>query len=90
MEWRAARSGIHRELPKVFSPMQALAALLVTAITTGPVALAAAPVAPPPAVVQVHPNPTRTVADLADRVYRLMAVELRSELARGVPRPRAE
>jgi len=66
VEWRAARSGVHRQLPKVFSPMQALAALLVAAISTGPVALAAAPPAPPPAVVQIHPNPARTVADLAD------------------------
>jgi DNA-binding SARP family transcriptional activator len=66
VEWRAARGAQRRQLPTVFSPMQALAALLIAAISTGPVALAAAPPAPPPAVVQVHPNPTRTVADLAD------------------------
>jgi len=34
--------------------------------------------------------PEVDIGDLAERVYRLMAVDLRSELARGVPRPRAE
>src|SRR5205823_4049913 len=36
VEWRTTRGGKHHQLPKVFSPMQALAALLVAAISTGP------------------------------------------------------
>ncbi len=67
VEWRAARGGARRQLPGMFSPVQALAALLVAAISTGPIAaLAAGPPAPPPAVVQIHPSPARTMADLAD------------------------
>src|SRR5438874_149410 len=66
VEWRATRGGDRRQLPGLFSPVQALAALLVAAIATGPVAMAAAPLAPLPAVVQIHAGPARTVADLAD------------------------
>ncbi len=66
VEWRATRGAARRQLPGMFSPVQALAALLVAAIATGPVALAAAPPAPMPAVVHIHPGPAPTAADLAD------------------------
>jgi len=66
VEWRATRGARPRRLPMVFSPVQALAALLVAAISAGPVAVAATAPAQLPAVVQIHPGPTPALAQLAD------------------------